>query len=134
MLGYVVVLLCLVTAACAYVLGRLSELTKRLKETQTLLAHTHLEMRAYQNQLLVRQGSPPIFKENGAINLSRVPDETPIMQIMRPPFAQAELDWEDEENEKKVTLKSFLPTPPLTDADKERIRTSMNGGNHATGT
>lgn len=108
--------------ACAYCVGLLKERSSRITELHTLLAQTHLEKRAFENQLLVKQGSPPIFKENGVIALEHVPDDVPLMQILKPPFAQAELDWEEEEKESISVDKAFKTfVPPLTEEQKADI-------------
>lgn len=129
MLGNLVVLFVLQTAVLFFLAGRLSERTKRLRETQTLLADYQLETRAYQNQLLSKQGSPPIFAEDGSIRVqpTPMPDGNPDIQIMKPPFAAANDEWDREEEKTKLTMQSLFTVPPLSESEKGRIRESLNG-------
>lgn len=116
--------LMLTLTALAFTVGQLIERGKRLKELQTLLAQTHLEKRAFENQLLVRQGSPPIFSEGGIVNLEHIPSDVSANQILRPPFAQAELDWENEEQKPLnavQTLGAFVPE--LSEEEKAAMLT-----------
>lgn len=116
-----------VACLATYLAGRLFERDKRLTELQTLLAQVHLEKRAYINQLLVNKGQTPIFGEKGQIiALEHVPDNTSVTQILRPPFAQAEADWEAEEEAEKQSLAAHFGArvPPLSEEDKQRMRQS----------
>ncbi len=114
-----------VTAAYAfYTAGRLLERTKRLKDRDEALAKLESASRAYQNKIVERRGYSPLFDETGVI-LTPVPVDSSPPQILRPPFAQAEINWEEEEeNEKPLTAAEvFKPyVPELTDAQKAEMR------------
>lgn len=124
MIIILVVALLLVTAVSAFIAGRLIECGKRLVETQGWLAESRLETKAYQNQSFAKQGMPPLFASDGTVKFDDSIDNTPVSQILRPPFAQAELDWENEE-ELPITsnqaLRSFTYITPLTDEQKSEM-------------
>lgn len=117
--------LCPAVAGLAYVAGRLFERNVRIKEKDALINELSLTLKAYQNRAVENTGDAPIFSEQGIV-LSKpaiVSDNAPV-QFIRPPFAQAESDWEDEEEAKKQSLAANfgIQVPPLSNEEKERIK------------
>lgn len=128
----IAVALLLPTAAlAAYLAGRLSERNARLTELQVSFAETRREKRALENHLLTRQGMSPIYKEDGTVAVEHLvfPDN-PVMQILKPPFAAAEEQWEREEQESKTFTAQSVGAivPPLSDEDKEAMRRRHTNG------
>ena len=125
----IVALLCF-AAGSAYLLGRLFERDKRVAEKDAQITILKQSNQAYQNQLLTRQGSPPIFESDGTIRIEQVVSDSPLIGIMRPPFAQAELDWDDEEQEIQRSVAANPLVPALTDKQKAeilRVYDNLNG-------
>lgn len=108
----------LLAGASGYLLGTLREREIRLTDAQAGLTAREEAIKAYQNRLLERQGVAPIFNEGGEIVLDG--EKLPFKaHILRPPFAQAEYDWEEEDEANRAIAFSDLG---LTPDDKERIR------------
>jgi hypothetical protein len=112
--------LVIAVAAFAYIAGRLLERGKTVTRLESLLDTERRESRAYLNQLLTKTGQA-IFDEKGEPVINRPPDNSPAVSL-RPPFAQAELDWEAEEEAKKPITASQVFVPPLTNEEKQRMQ------------
>lgn len=114
-----------VACLATYLAGRLLERDVRIKEKDGLISELSLTVKAYQNRAVESTGDAPIFNEQGIV-LSKpaiVNDNTPV-QFIRPPFAQAEADWEAEEEVKQRSLAANfgIQVPPLSEEAKERIK------------
>lgn len=106
--------------AGSYIAGLLKGAYARIKERDAVIDSQAKELKAYQNKLAEKQGLTPIFDETGAIVISQPPDNSPF-QILRPPYQQAEIEWEAEEQANKPptvaqTFGAFVPE--LTDEQK----------------
>jgi hypothetical protein len=119
----------------AYFYGKLQGLVASDKAKSSEITGLKLENAALLNRLTLKEGSAPIFDEKGNIVITP-PGYTsnPVMTILRPPFAQAEHDWEQEEIENRPPAMSDLGSvfvSDLSEAEKERLRNTYGTNGHS---
>jgi hypothetical protein len=128
MLESLAVAVLLLASGLAYTAGRMRELRQRIGEKDKLIETQTAGLQALTNRLTIKSGVQPVYDELGnvAIALSQ-PSGNPVMQILKPPIAAAEEQWEREEEEARQAFALSSLVPPLTEADKQRMRTSIIG-------
>jgi len=110
----------------------LVKIAEKLDETNKSLND---QMQRWQNLAVRRAGYAPVFPEaeppqrleaqDSREIITSEPSST-IIGTMRPPFAQAEYDYAQEEEKRSLNVasinQSFANVPPLTDEEKERLK------------
>jgi hypothetical protein len=114
--------------ALGYLIGQLRERVALIADKDKRIDKLETANAALLNRLTIREGATPVFDEKGNVVITPLLNDNPVVFHIKPPFAQAEAEWEQEELDNRPPAMSDF-TKPLSEAEKERLRnTYANNG------
>lgn len=124
----------LIIAIYSFLIGRFIELSKTTNRISDSIRRLESERRALTNRLFAREGVSPIEydADGSALPQADTGSDSPN-QILRPPFAQAELDWEaEDETIRPLSMRDITEPsiPPLTERQKQELTNRIRAMNH----